>query len=110
MNMACATATITASTVSTHTATSRQMCHTIDAPRRNRCATTPSAGTARTTRNGTTSAIGRRPLVPVAHAPHRQDPARLGGVGLDLLAQPSHVDGHRGLVAERPAPHRLQQL
>ena len=33
-----------------------------------------------------------------------------GRVGLDLLAQPPHVDGHRGLVAERPAPDLLQQL
>ena len=32
------------------------------------------------------------------------------GSTLDLLAQPAHVHRHRRLVAERPAPHLLQQL
>ena len=32
------------------------------------------------------------------------------GLRLDLLPQPSHVDGHGGLIAEVPAPHLLQQV
>ena len=34
----------------------------------------------------------------------------MGGIGLDLLAQPSDVDGDRRVVAERPAPDLLEQL
>ena len=49
-------------------------------------------------------------VVAVAGAPDRGDPPRPGRVGLDLLPQPPHVHGHRGLVAELPAPHLGQQL
>ena len=31
-------------------------------------------------------------------------------VVLDLLSQPSHVDGHSGLITKYPAPYRLEQL
>src|SRR5690349_17145068 len=49
-------------------------------------------------------------LIPVSHSPHRDDPPGFGRRVLDLLAQPSHMDGHGGLVAEVPAPHAFQQL
>src|SRR4051794_28462711 len=47
---------------------------------------------------------------PVADAPDGDQHRGLGGVVLDLLAQPADVHGHGRLVAERPAPHLLQQL
>src|SRR5207237_1747516 len=107
MNIAWATATMPARTVSTQTATSRQTCHTIEAPRMNRYATAPSAGTASTARTTSASVIDQ--LVPVPDAPHGADPPRLGRVVLHLLAQPPHMHGYRGLVAECPAPHGFQQ-
>ena len=51
-----------------------------------------------------------RGLPAVADAPDGHQALGHGRVGLDLLAQPAHVHGHRRLVAERPAPHLLQQL
>src|SRR5215470_16579241 len=53
-------------------------------------------------------AVGR--LEPVPDAPHGHDPVRLGGIVLDLLAQPPDVDGHGRLVAERPSPDSLEQF
>ena len=94
-------------------ASSTQTCTVIDRAASSRSSTAPAArrraprqGDQR--RSGSTSRIGR--LVPVADAPDGDDPLRLGRVGLDLLPQPSHVHGHGGLVAERPAPDLLQQL
>src|SRR5256885_4671617 len=58
----------------------------------------------------TICATSALPLIPVPDSPYRHDPLRLGGGCLDLLPQPSHMDGHSGLVAEVPAPHLLQQL
>src|SRR4051812_22959830 len=52
----------------------------------------------------------RAVVIAVPHSPHRRDPRRFRRGDLDLLTQPSHVDGHSGLVAEVPAPHLLQQL
>src|SRR4051794_39219022 len=48
----------------------------------------------------------------VAHAAHGPQPPRLVGVGLDLLAQSSHVLGHRRRVlpVRRGVPHVLQDL
>ena len=56
---------------------------------------------------------GRRSrLEPVAHATRRRDPARLVGVGLQLLAQPAdvHRDRRRVLVLGRRVPHLAEQL
>ena len=49
-------------------------------------------------------------LPPVADTPDRDQPDRHRGIGLDLLAQPAYVHGHRRLVAEGPPPHLLEQL
>ena len=49
-------------------------------------------------------------LPPVTHTPDGHQPARAGGIGLDLLPQPAHVDCDRGLVAEGPSPDLGQQL
>src|SRR5215813_9851984 len=54
------------------------------------------------------SPIGR--LEPVPDAPHGHDPSGVGGIVLDLLAQPPDVDGHGRLVAKRPSPHGFQQF
>src|SRR5438270_13273307 len=101
MNIASATATSQARAESPQTATSRQMCQTIEALRGSRSTSAPSTGTDTAARTISHSATGR--LVPVTHAPHGEDPLRLGRVGLDFLPQPPHVHRHRGLVAERPA-------
>src|SRR5512142_729635 len=114
MNIAFAAATMPPSTARTVTPSSRQMWKMMDLPRRNRLTTAPSTAAAsapaRATANMTSRSLIAGPLVPVADPPDRLDPPRLGGVLLHLLAQPSHVDGDRRLVAERPAPDRLQQL
>src|SRR3954454_21020295 len=49
-------------------------------------------------------------LVAVADTPYGHDAPGHGRVGLELLAQPPHMDGDSRGVAERPAPHLGQQL
>src|SRR6266571_2652133 len=49
-------------------------------------------------------------LVPVADTPHGHDAPGHSRVGLELLAQPPHMDGDGRGIAERPAPHLGQQL
>src|SRR5579863_8831609 len=61
--------------------------------------------------SGCGSAVGSSAarIEPVAGAPDSDDVARLGRVGLDLLAQASDVDRDGAAVAER-APDHLEQL
>src|SRR5256885_559558 len=59
---------------------------------------------------GSVGAMTSGAVIAVSHAPHGRDPDRFGRYQLDLLPQPSHVDGYCGLVAEVPAPHLLQQF
>src|SRR5689334_8036228 len=112
MNMPTAELTMPASTARTVMTTSTTMCNVTERPRsglpsRN----SPSPATMSDVPSAMDSVIRTSCIfVPVADAPHGQDPPRLGGVVLDLLPQPSHVDGHGRLVAERPAPDVLEQL
>src|ERR1700712_2023333 len=51
-----------------------------------------------------------RTVVAVADSPYRHDPARIGRVHLDLLAQPSDVHRDGGFVSEGPSPDLLHEL
>src|SRR5437773_129804 len=111
MNMAHAASRIPASTARTVTASNTPMWTVTDRRRSTRSTSAPVTATTSEPASATASVRTRsRMLVPVPHAPHGHDPARARRVVLDLLPQPSHVDGHSGLVAESPAPHVLQQF
>src|SRR5579884_2183601 len=55
------------------------------------------------------SASHRDSVEAVAGAPDRDDVPRLGGIGLDLLAQPAHVRRHGAAVTKR-SPDKLEQV
>src|ERR671911_1307038 len=116
MNIASATATTPATTASTVVASSTATCAVTERPRSLPSTRTPatpttpdpaSASKSTTTRSGTGVLHG---FEPVAHAPDRDDAARMLRIVLDLLAQPPDVHGHCGLVSEAPSPHLLQEL
>src|SRR5690606_9040231 len=97
-------ATVTVS--STHT------CTVIDRCRSSRSASAPTTPTtsAATRAIAKISARSRiAGLVAVADTPDGDDAPRRRRVVLDLLPETPHVHRHRGLVAERPAPHPFEQ-
>src|SRR5690349_6408444 len=111
MNMPSAAETIPARTARTVMTTRTRMCAVTDRPRKPPSTRRPSTDTTSEEPSAIDSVVSRSDiLVPVADAPHGQDALRLGRVVLDLFPEPSHVDGDGRLVAERPAPHVLEQF
>ncbi len=112
--MPCATPKMPANTASTVIASSTHDGHDDRAPAQGRSTSQPGTATTiappRATSKMMTMSFTEPDLVSVADTPDGDDPRRDRRVVLDLLPQPAHVDGHSGLIAEGPAPDRLQQL
>src|SRR3954451_19597021 len=73
--------------------------------------TTPSSTTGESTRWRARNAAEWLAIELVSHAPDRQDVGRVGGVRLDLLAQPPHMYRHGGFVGDVfGAPDTVEQL